>query len=71
MEKKEIVLARKNLAISREWKEIKLNLFEIIKDKYNGISINGDYVKGMLKTIDIVDKWVEEFETLRKKEEKE
>lgn len=71
MEEKELILARKNLAISHEWKEIKYNLYEIIKEKGSAHSANGEYVKGMLKTIDLVDNWVKEFENLRKKEEKE
>jgi len=67
---KEKILARKNLAISREWKEIKLELYEIIKEKGSSQTMNGDFLKGMLKTIFIVDDWVKDFENLKNKEER-
>lgn len=67
---KDLILARKNLANSSVWKEIKLELFEIIKEKGSSISADGNYIKGMLKTIDIVDKWVNEYNELLKSEER-
>lgn len=67
---KDLILARKNLANSSVWKEIKLELFEIIKEKGSSISADGNYIKGMLKTIDIVDKWINEYNELLKSEER-
>lgn len=67
---KDLILARKNLANSSVWKEIKLELFEIIKEKGSSISADGNYIKGMLKTIDIVDKWINEYNELLKFEER-
>lgn len=70
---KEILLARKNLAISREWKQIRQQLFEIIKS-WSSPNSNGDVVRDMLYTIDVVDKWEDEYtkflEKLKEKEEK-
>lgn len=60
MEKeKEKLLARNNLAKTMVWKEIKTHLYEEIKEKAN--PNNGDYIVGMLKAIDVVDGWVNEF----------
>ena len=71
MEDKELILARKNLAISREWQKIRYHLANIIISSGSTYSSNGDYVKGMLKAIDVVDKWEDEFNALLKKENKE
>lgn len=68
---KELILARKDLAISAEWREIKKNLYEEIKLKACYSSTDGEFIKGMLKTIDIVDSWKEDFLKIKRKEEKE
>lgn len=67
---KDLILARKNLANSSVWKAIKLELFEIIKEKGSSISADGNYIKGMLKTIATVDNWISEYNELLKAEER-
>ena len=66
---KDKIVARKNLAISREWQLIKGYLFEEIKEKSRS-QIDGTSIKAMLYTISMVDDWELEFLKQKKKEEK-
>lgn len=66
---KDKIVARKNLAISREWQQIKGYLFEEIKEKSRS-QIDGTSIKAMLYTISMVDDWEQEFLKQKKKEEK-
>jgi molecular chaperone GrpE (heat shock protein) len=69
MTEKEIVLERKNLSISREWKEIRKHLLEDIKNLAKP-GANYEFITAMLYTIDAVDSWQDDFEKVKKREDK-
>lgn len=69
MNKQEII-EKNNLSKSNEWKKIRLYLFEEIKNKASMSSSDGVSIKAMLKTIDMIDKWQNDYLNAVKAEEK-
>lgn len=69
MNKQEII-EKNNLSKSNEWKKIRLYLFEEIKNKASMSASDGVSIKAMLKTIDIIDKWQNDYLNAVKAEEK-
>lgn len=69
MNKQEIT-EKNNLSKSNEWKKIRLYLFEEIKNKASMSASDGVSIKAMLKTIDMIDKWQNDYLNAVKTEEK-
>lgn len=69
MNKQEII-EKNNLSKSNEWKKIRLYLFEEIKNKASMSASDGVSIKAMLKTIDMIDKWQNDYLNAVKAEEK-
>ena len=69
MNKQEIT-EKNNLSKSNEWKKIRLYLFEEIKNKASMSASDGVSIKAMLKTIDMIDKWQNDYLNAVKAEEK-
>lgn len=69
MDRQEII-EKNTLSKSTYWKKIRLYLFEEIKNKASMSSSDGTIIKAMLKTIDIIDKWQNDYLNAFKAEEK-
>ena len=69
MNKQEII-EKNTLSKSNEWKKIRLYLFEEIKNKASMSASDGVSIKAMLKTIDMIDKWQNDYLNAVKAEEK-
>lgn len=64
------IIEKNTLSKSTYWKKIRLYLFEEIKNKASMSSSDGTIIKAMLKTIDIIDKWQNDYLNAFKAEEK-